>query len=693
MLKMARLGNFVNKLLVNSYLLMEKKRSRTVLGRMSEPMIAVSLAVAMCFSADVSAQDYAQRKQQHLQNAMANVNAHTNVILAHEGQPLIQSYLDDVYAVMLTKSTIDFDIVRLVRAMFLSGGDYDAQMLPNLNLVPYWVNYGDTVRGYWSENHMIMWMSSDWLIHERTGRPIDATLEQRLKHYLQLKVNYGFYEFFSSTYFPYTLCGLLNLADFAEDEEIRSLAEQATRRLLSEVLLAVNDLGVFYPAAGRNYTSKYINAFGENHSAITYLLTGLGPEPTNATQGSSFLATSDIDFSDVGATWTTEVDTVISIGHTLEEGFAINAQLSWVDRVMLQWSSGGYFHPLVVEETVTLLEDSNMWGHVDFALLAPLQGFPADYYPTLASSLSAASMSTVISGQDVHIFKNNGVTLASIHDFHKGKVGFQQWPVVAGVGTAAVYPASGPASPDWPIRNRNNVNEHLPYVGQSANVALIMYWPEFLPELLPFNNKDVTLYWPESEFDEVTENGNWLLGRQGDNYVAVRRACTGQIEGLWGCATPIPGPYGQTWVMIVGNAEMYGSFSAFSNLVNQAVFTEQYVQPTDADIFTASISFDGISVAYDWIRSNPTSVHDLNENGNQISIYPNPASEVFTIEVPDGMQEANITVINALGQQVYRSSHNGEGRISIGAQDWPAGIYHVILDSDSTRLIGKLVKQ
>ncbi|MCF8257426.1 MAG: T9SS type A sorting domain-containing protein [Flavobacteriales bacterium] len=656
---------------------------------------SLTLLFATGLSISAFSQSYEERRQQHLLYGQANVNDHTNVILGYNGQPLIQEYLDSIYSVMLTKSTIDFDIQRLVRAMFLSNGDYDSQIVSNLNLVPYWVNDSDTLHGYWSENHTCMWMSADWLIHERTGRPIDATLEQRLKHYLHLKVDYGFYEFFSSTYFPYTLCGLLNLADFAEDVEIRGLAEQATRRLLTEVLLVVNDEGAFYPAAGRNYTSKYSSAFGQNHSAIVYLLTGLGPEPQEATQGSSFLATSDIDFSDVGTTWTAEVDTVLSIGHTLEEGFVINQELSHADRVMMQWSCGGYFHPLVVEETVGLLEDSNMWGHVDFALLAPLAGFPPDYYPTLAENLSAASMSTVISGQDVHIFKNNGVTLASIHDFHKGKVGFQQWPVVAGVGTAAVYPASGPATPEWDTRNRDNANEHLPYVGQSANVALIMYWPETMPEILPFNNKDVTLHWPDDAFDEVTENGNWLLGRQGENYVAVRRACTGQIEGLWGCETPTPEVPGQTWVLIVGNEQMHGSFSSFSNLIDQAQFEELWIQPTGSGdgTYSASISFNGNDVSYDWTRLGTSAVGELQENGNQISIYPNPASDVFTIEVPKGMQETSITVTNALGQQVYRKGSQGEGRVSIGAQDWPAGIYHITLDSDSERLVGKLVKQ
>ena len=40
----------------------------------------------------------------------------------------------------------------------------------------------------------------------------------------ELKINYGFYEFLSSNYAPYCLSGLLNLADFAQDSTLKSLA-------------------------------------------------------------------------------------------------------------------------------------------------------------------------------------------------------------------------------------------------------------------------------------------------------------------------------------------------------------------------------------------------------------------------------------------------------------------------------------
>ncbi|MGL1549022.1 hypothetical protein ACSTJL_23695, partial [Vibrio parahaemolyticus] len=70
-------------------------------------------------------------------------------------------------------------------------------------------------------------MSSDWLMHERYGRRVDPSLHNRLQHYLELKVKYGYYEFFSSVYGPYCLSGILNLVDFAQDPVIKDLAIKA----------------------------------------------------------------------------------------------------------------------------------------------------------------------------------------------------------------------------------------------------------------------------------------------------------------------------------------------------------------------------------------------------------------------------------------------------------------------------------
>jgi hypothetical protein len=108
------------------------------------------------------------------------------------------------------------------------------------------------------------------------GKAVDANLDNRLRHYLRLKVNYGFYEFFSSVYSPYCLSGLLNLADFAQDTEIKTLATLASQRLLKELLMITNDQGCVLSNSRKKLFRKYENAYDQNHNNLIYLLTGFG---------------------------------------------------------------------------------------------------------------------------------------------------------------------------------------------------------------------------------------------------------------------------------------------------------------------------------------------------------------------------------------------------------------------------------
>jgi hypothetical protein len=228
------------------------------------------------FSAFANNPVYEQRRTDYINHSLSNFSRHTITIQAYMGVPVDSATLHQMVGDIRRTGTVDFDIVQLVRILCLSSGQYNSLILPALDSIPFWMTKGDTLHGYWSENHMIQWMSSDWILHEKYGKAIDANLDNRLRHYLRLKVNYGFYEFFSSVYSPYCLSGLLNLADFAQDTEIKALATLASQRLLKELLMITNDQGVFFPTAGRNYFGKYENAYDQNHNNLIYLLPVLG---------------------------------------------------------------------------------------------------------------------------------------------------------------------------------------------------------------------------------------------------------------------------------------------------------------------------------------------------------------------------------------------------------------------------------
>ncbi len=237
---------------------------------------------------------YVERQNAYVNTTLQDNGGNKLTLQAYSGLAVDSVKLAELLSVLPTKYDPDFQIVELVRVLFYSDGLYDEDILPVLSEIPFWLNDGDTTRNYWTENHMIMWMSSEWLLHERYDWPIDSILYPRLIHYLELKKEYGFYEFFSSVYFPYTLSGLLNLYEFTEDPVLKELSMEVAQRLLKEILKPTTDLGVYFPAAGRNYPEKYENAYGQNHSSIIYLLTGFGDVPTRATHAGAFLATSSL---------------------------------------------------------------------------------------------------------------------------------------------------------------------------------------------------------------------------------------------------------------------------------------------------------------------------------------------------------------------------------------------------------------
>ena len=623
---------------------------------------------------------YEQRKLDYADSALASGTGARIVLQAYKDVTVDSTLLANKLAKISTGETSDFDIIELVRICYLSTGAYDAQILPVLNSVPYWINKGDTVRNYWSENHSIMWMGSDWLLHERYGRAIDADLDNRLRHYLHMKIDYGFYEFFSSVYAPYSLSGLLNLADFAQDADIKNLATLAAQRLLKDLLLLTNDKGVFYPAAGRNYPGKYINPYNQSHYNLIYLLTGMGQAPVGASAGGAFLASSNLPVDDVINSWAAEVDTLYALGHTLEQGKIINSTITNLDRVIAQWNSGAYFHPDVVQETAQLLVDSSMWNHVDFALLKGLSFLQPNQFPSVANDLSCISRSSVSCGQSVAIFKQHSVTLSSIQDYWKGKVGFQQYPCVANVGTTAVYTGSGQPVADWEDRDANSANSHLPYVKQKSNVALLMYRPEPTPDIIGpgFAFKEVALHFRDADFDEIDNDSLWLLARQGASYVAVKKSCNGEINTVRACPTV----NGQTWVIAVGDSGMYGSFTNFKTLIHQSQFEEKwyYDSVSFQSVYYAKIVLDTTTIEYAWGIDSGNTVGIIKDEPELVgvTIAPNPASNYLEITTENISEESEVTIYNTIGKLVYKVTYTGQ-KHSVSTSAFSDGMYLVKL--------------
>ncbi|WDE05660.1 hypothetical protein SG34_001580 [Thalassomonas viridans] len=515
-------------------------------------------------SAQTTEQAFRERQQLHNQIAANSPSTSAMPILAalDISNPAL---VDDLLGDYRTSDKADFTLIKLIRILNLSN-EYDQQITDGIAVsgVPLWLESGEQDYIYWSENHMIMWLSSAWLLDEHHNRATDNLLKQRLVHFLELKNNYGFYEFLSPNYFPYTMSALLNLADFSRDETIKALATAAVKRLLTEVLWATNDLGVFFPAAGRSNTGKYLNAYTANHSKVIYVLTGLGREPDSASAGSAFISTTSVDMTSVIESWSAVENRTVANGHSITA--PVNAALSRQDRVLFQWSFGGYFHPDTWSDT--------FWGIDDYYSLEEHQSFKDVATPLriLGKNLTPTfTRGSNLAGLNVDIYKNNSVVLSSLENHYGGYMGFQTWPWVATVEDIAVWSQSGEVK-SFNNRGSQTTNTHLPKVLQQGNLLMAIYWPNSeinAGDLFGPLDTDVSLHWPTEAFDETQENGRWIIGRKNDSYIAVFRGCSGKINGEYGCE----GNRGrQLWGAYVGNSSTHGNYQNFVNSINNASY-------------------------------------------------------------------------------------------------------------------------
>ncbi len=657
---------------------------------------------AICCFIGLKASDFEDRKNQFIDGAINKDGLDPAILKAYRNLPVEASLIEDEMANVSEEGHLDFKLIKIMRLMYLTDGEFDDIILDALEGIPFWLPDPENLREYWSENHMIMWMSANWLLHEKHDWEARPTLRQNIVHYLDLKNEYGYYEFFSPVYAKFTITALFNLADFAEDEEISTKAASAVQRLLSELLLFATDDGIYYPVAGRAYPEHYD---GSRYDRAIYLLTGNGSLREGTTNVSVAIATTSVDLSGVSNSWSPEENLTLDNGHTLLEGKReINNTLTREDRIVFQWSSGAYFHPHTAEDMLWQLGNYDMWDHRQFQSYSDLSWLPPSIGSVAATFAGSISRSSYIGKAEIDIYKNHGVVLTSLQNYWKGRLGYQQWPWVATCGDQPVFTRSGNVGEGGFNEDRSN-NTTLPYLEQDGNVALIMYRANWDLPIFGYDDFDIWTNFPKEEFDEIREFDNWVLGRVAESYVALKKHCEGTINGVDACDDQD----GQTWAIVVGNEETHTSFNHFADIIGEATYEERWYFKwrTFEWVYYGHINVDGKDIDHHWkgnILSGPSNGNreTLPERAFQleaenIHIFPNPAKDYFSLDLRSYEGETrSISVINMAGQIVYSEYLVNQDSYfkSIPTLNWSNGVYTVIIENtDGTANIKRLIVQ
>lgn len=82
---------------------------------------------------------------------------------------------------------------------------------------------------------------------------------------------------------------------------------------------------------------------------------------------------------------------------------------------------------------------------------------------------------------------------------------------------------------------------------------------------------------------------------------------------------------------------------------------------------------------------------DIDELGTTAPPYPNPASDLLYLPLPDDMEHCNVTIYNMVGSSVYSQPFTTGGTLEILVRNLPNGIYLLRAESDGKTMHKKIV--
>lgn len=90
-------------------------------------------------------------------------------------------------------------------------------------------------------------------------------------------------------------------------------------------------------------------------------------------------------------------------------------------------------------------------------------------------------------------------------------------------------------------------------------------------------------------------------------------------------------------------------------------------------------------------KNTTVGIDDIEPSEN-ISIYPNPTNDNFSIDMGKNIEQLDVQVSNISGKKLYSKSYNNSQKVNLSLNDSPAGVYFVTIVADGVQSNQKLIK-
>jgi hypothetical protein len=464
---------------------------------------------------------------------------------------------------------------------------------------------------YVTENHFILYASSAYLVGQlypdeifaasnETGVQKMETFRPRVMRWLELRYKSGFSEWLSNVYYDEDIPGLVALAEFAEDEEIRQLATMVLDLIYAD--MALNQFaGTFGSTHGRTYEDKMSGARDNTGStfALLFGLNDFGP----GNMSSSMLALSTqyrpprVIYDMAHDSTRAEVENRQRMGIKLEEADTWGLDTTRFEDGMTFMTLEAYTHPLTIGLWVEMLNAYGWWDHDDYNLFAPFRDVLENEIIRDAFAKEAEKDITRNMRPEVNIYtyRTPDYMLSTAQDWRKGYGGDQQSIWQATLGFEAVAFTTHPGAERWdgPTPRYWTGYGTMPRSIQTKNVVISLYDVDTTAMLYVPNQPLYThAFLDRSKFDETSKERGWFFARQGEGYLALWAS---DRDADW---QPNEDPDRQdlgdheiiadgektVWICELGSANDYDDYDAFKAAIAGA---------------SLSVDAEGLSVDYD----------------------------------------------------------------------------------------------
>ncbi len=580
------------------------------------------------FSRELIAPTFAERRQLYLDAVSAQPTpAERGGIwtdlarLENGGREISLPALDAALAfVDAREDTADFTLAGLVRLYYKYAGsrrlapELETRIHDSLVNFKYWLDEPNpSYMELWTENHQILAFSAEYLAGQafpdevfpnngQTGAWHMQHAREKLLRWIDFRARTGMAEWDSVPYYNMDIAALLNLADFAADEEVSLKAAMMLDVLFLDMALD-SFYGQYATSHGRAAARHVKSAAGDSLLTLQSLAWGYG-RFQGADMATVSLVTSPryripAVIEAVAQARPEEITSFerhsIPVSQQAAEQFGVT--LDDPQDIDIWWGMGAFTHPRVIDLTIATADEWNLWHYPDFEPLKDLAQAlkkvrllgPASWL------LDPDSNGTLTSEVNKVTFRTPDYQLSNAQDFRKGEKGYQQHIWQATLDPYAVVFVTNPDSLREDDSQRPSYwasNGRLPRNAQYRNVLVSLYRIDRhpSPSILEARHFGFThAYFPRWAFDQVVEapaegGGGWIFGRKGNAYVALysHKPYQWQTEGPDAGQEVIAPGLENVWICQVGRRAVDGSFEEFI-----------------AGVVQARLEVNGVSVRYD----------------------------------------------------------------------------------------------